>query len=660
MRIAKILLGPALAASVVASGASAADPEPSVAAFEGAMRDLDYRLAARIADRLASRHRLDRKDTRPDPLLSGLSGRLFLRQGHPATALPYLRHADAPDLPPPLRIAAGFARAEAEEAVGDWTAAAATFERLLNLPLDPGQRFDARLGLGRVRLGDDPAGALAAAQALAPSAPAGRRWEAELLAAQSLSLLGRGPEAEAAAGRAWAASAEAGPEAAAPMRVALVRAGLAAAAGRRNALIAMLSAANASINGLDTDLVEATPVCGDGGVAPDDFAILGAYTGLNATQWLTPIAASRPAAAAAFRKALAGRRLLATTGTPPGGLVFTIRCRSTASSDFVPAFTADPWTQWFADRGLYFPTGVEPSLEDINRLSNEIAELTAKHGEAHPAIIPLQVTLLMLLEQRATSETDVAEWQVVELRRKIGASLAKAGGAEGFLPDAQAEAEQARLEKAGSLEQAMAIYRGSMERLVATLPPAYAYGGLREWLKADQDLPDSTRRRVTEALLNRIDGAPEDPVRRALQRRLGAIARKTGDIAAARAAFAAAGLPRDSCTVADTPPEMKEHGISDEDYPPDALDPNLAGATVLELDIGADGHVAGSRILLSAPSLVFDPLIRSKLPGFTLAPASNGGRPRACRALQQTIHWRMPHDEASGPPRFAPAAEEGS
>lgn len=660
MRIVKFLLGPALAALVAASPAPAAEPEPSPAAFEAAMGGSDYRRAARIADALAARHRLVHKETRPDPLLSGIFGRLLLARGHASTALPYLRHSDSPDLPAAARIAAGLARAEAEEATGEWAAAAATFERLLALPLDAGQSFTARLGLGRVKLADDPAAALAAAEALAPAASAGRRWEAELVAAQALSLLGRAREADSAAGRAWLDSAEAGADSAAPMRVALVRAGLAAAAGRRDALIAMLSAANASINSVDSELAEAAPVCGTQGVAADDFAILGAYARLNSTQWLTPIAASRPVAAAAFRKALAGRPLLDTTGTPPGGVVFTIRCRAAAGADYVPAFASDPWTQWFADRGLYFPMYGEPDLENINRLSNEIAELTARHGADTLALTPLQVSLLMLLERRAASETDVAEWQVVDLRRRIGAALARAGGAEGFLPDAQAEEERARLDKAGSIEQALAIYRGSVERMIGKIPPLLAYGGMRQWFKDDRDLPEATRRRVTEALLARLSGGPDDPVRRALQRRLGAIAQKSGDLAAARAAFAAAGLPRDSCAVADTPPAMKEHGMSDEDYPPEAIAPNLAGVTVTELDLGADGRVAGSRIVLAAPSLLFDPLIRSKVAGFSHAPAGVGGRPRACRALLQTIRWRIPEEEADGPPRFAPAPDAES
>ncbi|HEX8263700.1 MAG TPA: hypothetical protein VF547_12590, partial [Allosphingosinicella sp.] len=161
MRIVKWLIGTAVAASVAASAASAAGPEPSVAAFEAAMLDLDYGRASEIADALASRHRLAQKETRPDALLSGLFGRLFLKRGLPAVALPYLQHADAPDLPAPQRLAAGFARAEAEEALGQWAAAAATLERLLPLPLDAEQRFEARLGLARVRLADDPRAAFA-------------------------------------------------------------------------------------------------------------------------------------------------------------------------------------------------------------------------------------------------------------------------------------------------------------------------------------------------------------------------------------------------------------------------------------------------------------------------------------------------------------------
>src|SRR5688500_5109815 len=140
MNLPRYSLGAAAAALAALSPAAAAGPAPSVAAYEAEVRELDYRNAARIADTLASRHRLDHRETRPDPLLSGLFGRLFLLRGQPAIALPYLRHSDSPTVPGAQRIAAGFARAETEEALGDWTAAAASFERLLSLALDPGQQ----------------------------------------------------------------------------------------------------------------------------------------------------------------------------------------------------------------------------------------------------------------------------------------------------------------------------------------------------------------------------------------------------------------------------------------------------------------------------------------------------------------------------------------
>ncbi|MET1112732.1 MAG: hypothetical protein ABWX67_14530 [Allosphingosinicella sp.] len=645
------------AALIAAAPAGAAEPAPSVAAYEAAMRDLDYRRAAREADLLASRHRLEHREMRPDPLLSGLFGRLFQRRGQPAAALPYLRHGDSPALPAPQRIAAGFARAEAEEALGDWTAAAATFERLLSLPLEAGQQSAARTGLARVRLADDPAAALALARPLAAGAPAGRRWEPELVSAQALSLLGKTAEAEAAASRAWADSLGAAAAEAAPSRVALVRAGLAAAAGAREPLLAMLSLANASLNAIDPAIASAAPLCGEGGVTPADHAIFAAYTRTDATQWLMPIAASRPAVAGVFRKAIAGQHLLDVTGTPPGGLVFTLRCRTEASADYAAPLAADPWIEWYADRGLYFIQWSGTELEDINRIANEIETLVARNGDDHPSIVPLRVGLLMLLEARASSATDVSEWQVAELRRKIGLALAKAGGTEGLRPDPEAEAELAQLAKAGALQQALAAYRAIREDQITRLPPRFAYAAFRQWGQEDTDLPDPVRRRIVEALLARIGGGPADPMRLALQRRLGHLAKKAGDSRASRAAFAAARLPSDSCGVMETAPVQQEHGMSDDDYPPDAIDPNIAGVSALELNLGADGRVVSGRTVLAAPSLLFDRVLEAKLPGFRYAPATEQGRARSCRGLQQSIKWRMPEEQILRPPVFAPAPD---
>ncbi|HEX8307491.1 MAG TPA: hypothetical protein VF645_03635 [Allosphingosinicella sp.] len=649
-----------ISASAALLVAAAAEPPPSLADFEAAMSRFDYRSAARTADSMASRHRLQGREARPDPLLNGLVGRLYLRAGLPAPALNYLRRSDSGDIPAPQRIAAGFARAEAEEALGDWPAAAAAFERLLSLPLDRSGQADARIGLARVRLADDPAGALADASSAAAEAPAGRRWEAELVSSQALSLLGRRAEAESAAGRAWSASAEGRTADAAPMRVALVRAGLAAAAGRREPLLAMLSAANAGINGIASGVAEAVPVCGEGGITPADHAVFAAYTRTDSIQWLTPVSASRPAAAAVFRKAIAGRELLAVTGAPPGGLVFTLRCRTLPSADYVPGPAGDAWTEWFADRGLYFPMAADNALGDINRLAEEIATLAERFGDDHPSIIPLRLTLMDKLVLRAAEATDVSPGQVSELRRKIGAAFAKAGGTEALVPDPQTLAEWDRLEKAGAFEESTALFRQAQERLIANMSAPRAYAALRDWLKVDKDLPAATRRRLFEALLARLGSGRSDPIRRTLLRGLAAISRQSEDVAAVRAANARAGLPRDSCSSAETMPTTQEHGMSDEDYPPDALDPAIPGVAVLEFDVGADGRLAGSRTILAAPSLVFDSQMAAELPGFRYAPATERGRPLACRALQQTIRWRMPEESAPEPPQFLPPMEAES
>ena len=150
-----------------------------------------------------------------------------------------------------------------------------------------------------------------------------------MLASQAHSLLGDRVAALAAADRAWALAPALPEQQFAPLRAALLRAGLAAAASDRSQLLAMLNLAGASEVEMKGEIRTYLPTCGEGGLTPADHATFAAYGADLEWERLMPVAASRPAAVAPFVRALGGRQLLNRSRQAPGGLVVTVRCRTT-------------------------------------------------------------------------------------------------------------------------------------------------------------------------------------------------------------------------------------------------------------------------------------------------------------------------------------------
>jgi hypothetical protein len=649
----------ALLAALLASAAPAQNGE-EIARLEAALQADDQNQSAILLDELGRQRRP--KDGRPrvDPLLYGLQGRLALARGAPVLAIELLRHADADEVPPAQRAAARLALLLAQERVGDRSGAAATLARLKSEPIPAADRPAVALAELRLQLVDRPLAALAGAQGIAAGLSARDRWEADLIEAQALALTGSVAAAQTAADRAWAGSAQAPAARLAPLRVGLQRAGIAAQRGDRDALIAMLNAVGGSISEIDKNLADGLPEC-DGAIGPDDWVTFAAYTGTTREQILVPLAASRPGAVVPLYDALAGRTLLSTVSPAPSGTIFTARCRAWLASDWRPVDRrADPGTRWLIERGLLEPAAHDTSLDSINALSAEIEALNGQHPGS-PLLIPLQLEMSWRLTVRAMAENDVQEWQVVQARNDAFQAMRKLGAGVGVVPPVWLDDSLKAIGAAGSPEEQQRLSRIQAFRLLAELPDELAYVFTTDWLARDVDLPGESRLRITEILLGRDADRGGDPRRAALLTRKGQLLRNAGDQAGARAAFRTAGVPEDLCSTYDAEPKLASMDINDEDYPVTAMNSAIAGVSVLESDVAADGKVARHRLILSAPSLLFDQTIAREVKAFQLELPRRNGKVRACRGLLQRIVWKLPDapDEWQAP-SFLEPPEQGS
>jgi tetratricopeptide (TPR) repeat protein len=587
---------------------------------------------------------------RTDPLLNGLYGRVLLENGRIGEALPYLERGWSPDVPEAQRIAAGLALAAAQEQTGDLSGATATLDRLEAEPLAQGKRQQAAFARARLALLRDPRAAIALSEAAAAIRPGtGAAWQAGLIRGQALALSGDPGGAAAAARQAWAAAPEVASGEAAPLRSALLLGALAARTAAADRLAAMLSAAGARRSPAPGDAAEVLPLCGEDGIAPEDHVTFGLFSTVGEARHLMPLEASRPAAVAPFYQALAGH-VAVTGGAEPGeGTLFTVRCRTTISTSYdAPALRRDAFADWFAERGLYPAGRTEHSVEAINAAAEDVAELEERYGAEHPLLIPPRLDLYMRLTLRAASADDIPGWQIEDLRRKIQAGFAAQGSDHGAVLDLDPRRFQALLQNARSPEEGLRLARTEGLRLVQRLPLDHAYRYAGEWLRQDTELPSETHQRMLEALLARFPENGGDRRRSALLMRLAELQRKRGDLTAARRSLRTAGVSPASCAAADEPPTIAEAQVTDEDYPPLALKHGLEGISMIEMEVGADGRVASHRLILSAPSALFDQVIARELQDFRYNPARAGGRARSCRGVYQRIVWRMPEDDPAG------------
>lgn len=655
MRAINWTIGLALAAAgAAAAGAAAGQPSADVAAFEQALAQGRLPDAAAAFDRLVAARRPTDGKLRPDPLLSALAGRLSLARGHATAARIYLQSVDLAALPADAKGEAQMALLQAQQRTGDRTGAGATLALLHGRSFAPAQTWELGLANARQVVLADPRAAADLVQPLVSSALPARRWEAELLLAQAFSLAGDLTRSQAAAERAWASSVHAPSEDLAAMRVGLQRASLAAARGDRDRLLAMLDLAGAATAVADRSLASPLPLCGRAGLRPDDQVTVGVHQAFGGEQVVVPLLASRTEIIAPFVDALAGREILSDAPRHPVGTIITLRCRLVPAADYD---VADPGTNrllaWTSANGLFFRFG-ETGDDAINQASDELDELRARYGEDHPFLIPIRLELAGLLTWRAGQKGDVQEWQVRELEHKAKAAIRAAGGTD-LYPDESLEAMARSVQAADSPEKALALYRAATLKIVESAPADEAYTVARLWFAQDRDLPSETQTLVIENLLKRY--AAGDPRRTSLLVRLAGIQKKSG-AKSFRETYRRAGISEDACITFEDNPELEEQKITDGDYPTDGVHHSIAGATVLEYSVTPEGRVSAPRIIVGAPSLLFDPVVLDELNQFRYKPPKRNGRAASCRGVVQPIKWKLPDQPEFQLPTFMEPNDE--
>ena len=609
-----------------------------LARFEAALGSGDRRETAEILDELAGRWLESNRALRPNPLLSGLAGRFHAAMGQPAFALAYLRVADAADVPDPQRSAALIALVEAESAAGRPDAAALASRRAEAVIPDGPMRARLELARARSMLVIDPRAALARLRDLAATTDLELRFEALLALSRAHGLLGEDAAAAEAGERAWTASAGRPLSVRGPTRAALVLAGLAARRGDEDRLLAMLTTAGAAGASLNPDLGELLPLCGTSGIRPDDYVMFAVNTrGDHWSELLEPVTSSRSAIVRPFFEALAGRRILAQGDGGAAALVFTARCRSTPAAKYIPPLVEGPWADWLAAHGIFgiFEPGLE--LDDIAALSARVGRLESDDQD-DPRLIGPRFDLATRLALRAHAVGDADIRVAMRLRDQAVAGMRRAGAGEDTLA---IETIRAVIERGRADGSDWGNVRPELARAISALPIDLAYIHGTMWMLSDPTIEDEMALPFVRGLLARLP-REMDPRRRALTVKLTELQLAAGDVRAARATGRSAGIAETDCRLLPEPPVTVSAQISNDDYPRLATETGMTGLSLLDFSIGSDGKVADARLVLSAPSGLFDRTVERAASTFRYGPGDGGNTLRPCSGRLQRIVWRLP------------------
>lgn len=633
---------------VLAALALSAETLPEeVVQFDRAMRASQLKDAGSIIDRLIVKRTPPDGQPRRDALLNAMMGRLYFAAHQDLPAASYLANAPLEQLPSELRAETALARGRTLEFRGDTRSALAAFREIAVGDVNEAQRRQATLGVARQMLAANPSAARDQVLALSNGPAASDRWQARYLVALASSLLGDGATAARMADAAWSDAASAPPNDLAPLHVATLRAGLAAARNDLVAERAMLTASNGLAASTSPGLSEQLPVCGDDGVKPSDFVTFGIVTGPYYTRRLFPIAASRPEVVPAFYDRLAGISLIkGGGGIGPIGTIATVSCRSAVSPVFqrVPAVD-DPLTVWFATHGLYPASSIsEADDKQINAIADRIDSLKARFGNESALLIAPRWQLMTLLETRARSGDPVQRGQIIDLQQQVAAGLRREGAPNWLLQPIESRSNVPRESEAIEASLRKALHDSPFP--VARALVAEMIGNFRGevplalWrLLLELDPPATLNRRERQAWL----------LHRAVAQRI--LGRKDQ----ARITIASAGFEKDLCVAADSGPKLLEQHFSYQDYPAELIAGEQEGTVIFEFDVGTSGEVNSPRIIVSLPAGLFDQPSRKGISAVRFTTADRNGKPYACRGQAQSLIWKLQDRDDFWTPSFVPS-----
>jgi tetratricopeptide (TPR) repeat protein len=630
---------------IVAAALSAEAPPPALLQqYEQDLATFHFNEARSIVEKLIHDRSPSDGKPRPDPLLNALIGRIYLAAHHSDEAVAYLDNAPLAGLPPALRAPTALDHGRALQLRGDRARALAAYREAAAASENDDERRAAQIGIAGELLPENPAAVRDSLLPMANGAATAQRWEARYLLALSSSLTGDGAAAQHWADEAWADAPSAPLTDLAPVRVEMLRAGLAAAAHNFTAERSMLTAANGLSAVANPALSTQLPVCGDAGIRPSDFVIFG-FAGGPFTFEVVPIAASRPEIVAPFQKNFDGTAPIKYASTEnPTATVFTVSCRSVVGSYFVASQpSSDPIMLWSVEHGLY-PANLSTESDDehLAQIHDWIDSLATRFGKDSPLLIMPRMQLMTLLTARAHGGDAVLPGQLADLASEIAAGLRHAGAPEWIASsvDAVTEAQKLADAAADGSDQTAAIEALFSKQLLGA-PFEFSRPFLLEMLSNIKgDWPPSVAQLILD-LNGKTPPSLTGRERQAWQLMVAGALRATGKDKQAQSLVLAAGIPADTCAAADSDPKLLEQHFSYSDYPQDLNVGSQEGAVLFEFDISRSGSVANSRTAYSLPSGLFDAPSAKGLSTVRYTPPLRRGKEAPCRATYQPIRWQL-------------------
>ena len=218
---------------------------------------------------------------------------------------------------------------------------------------------------------------------------------------------------------------------------------------------------------------------------------------------------------------------------------------------------------------------------------------------------------------------------MLQIYRRAGEAYKKIGGsAIGF-----------ELEELASNQPA---YYTRLKSIIGTDSIEYTYSISLQALDSDK-VPNAEKLAIAEIMLKRLGADRSDRRVLTMTARKAMLLRLVGRRAEVESFARAIKLDPALCPAKATLPVVTDGGITEKDYPNDAVLAEISGGTVIEIDVDALGKVARVRKLVEAPALVFAQALDGASQAIKLdASKDSKGRAMPCKAFRTRIRWDLP------------------
>lgn len=628
----------ALITSTLLSSSAVANEAQNLQDFERALAIGKYSEAAAAYGRIFEA-RLP-KDGKPkaDPTLDALAGRFSLAIADAIYAQAVLQNPSAGD------VSSGSARmldtAQALLLSGNYEAAVAASVRAAQA-LTGDARTQALIGQAQATIMTRPGEAAAIVKTLSSSNPA-LAWRISFLEAQSALIAKDYPAAQKAADRAMLQANAAPLRNYAPMQTVQLQAAIAAEQGLLDRTVALLATVpSESVSAMQTanDIAYRLPACGVDGVREDDYVIIGILPqSASMVAIPSPVAASRPEIVAPFMRSIAGFWRSKSGVQIAAYPLMTVRCSGSDTILFEDDSSRFGHSKFLATNHLwprFFEYETRFSDDPATDAAKAFDRIEQSVGADSPILIyPLAELAGVIGSQFSQNNNNEVSPRSAQLYRRAGEAYKKLGG----------NSIEFDL---GDLTPNQPEFYSRLKSFLETDSIDYTYSFALKGLISDK-VPNSEKLAIAEIMIKRLGTDRRDRRVLTMTARKAMLLRLVGRSAEVESFARAIKLDPALCHAKATLPVVTDGGITTKDYPNDAVDAEISGGTVIEIDVDALGKVARVRKLVEAPALVFAGAIDRASQAITLnASQDSKGRAVPCKSFVTRIRWNLPPtDEA--------------